>query len=555
MATLAAVASAASLGQSTLTAACRFATDSPFAFLTGDDGNYITADDGTRILINLPGSSMRGMCVARASLSTPIQFATDYPGAIYLTTDGGDHITGDDGTALLVSSPQRGSAIASASLATISYVAANACSIAQCVPLLMASTQLAASAVGVNANTAALQSSIQMGAGARGLASASALANAASLFSVAASSTGSASATAVTGIVLGASLTGITYASVALGGGMSLAITAAGLASATGALFTQIPLSAAASGLGSAAAQFATANQLAAVSSAVANAQGGLSASLVLNALATGLTQVAPALSTSITAQGTAAGLTGAQAALATGVQLATDGSAASNARGALSTAVAAYSAQSGAVFSASAALNGNVNIATAANSNFVVTARLLTVLQPPGEFADIRWLRVPRGGDVAYAEFFQGVGEQLWYGVNWEDWLASNWEANSSALVGQVLRPTIANGLEFACITAGQTGAVEPTWAAFVGGQVIDGSAIWQGQPISSASLDDTISGSSFSAPAGITLDSAQIQTLRSYLIIETPAALVGTDYNVLCTIYTTGGQQKIAKLRIKVR
>jgi hypothetical protein len=555
MATLAAVASAASLGQSTLTAACRFATDSPFAFLTGDDGNYITADDGTRILINVPGSSMRGMCVARASLSTPIQFATDYPGAIYLTTDGGDHITGDDGTALLVSSPQRGSAIASASLATISYVAANACGIAQCVPLLMASTQLAASAVGVNANTAALQSSIQMGAGARGLASASALANAASLFAVAASGTGSASATAVTGIVLGASLTGITYASVALGGGMSLAITAAGLASATGALFTQIPLSAAASGLGSAAAQFATANQLAAVSSAVANAQGGLSASLVLNALATGLTQVAPALSTSITAQGTAAGLTGAQAALATGVQLATDGSATSNARGALSTAVAAYSAQSGAVFSASAALNGNVNIATAANSNFVVTARLLTVLQPPGEFADIRWVRAPRGRGSPYGEFIQRVGEKLWYGVNWEDWLAWLWQPNASAMAGLAVRPRVATGLEYAVITAGQTGASEPNWPTYVGGVVNDGSALWRAQAISAASLEDTIAATSVSAPAPIIVDSNQVVAMRSYVIIDTSVGAAGTDYSVSITIDTDGGQQKIAQLIIKVR
>lgn len=412
-----------------------------------------------------------------------------------------------------------------------------------------------ASARGLATAAASLGTGNNMTAGARAAATASGALTAAAQMNAAASSIASSSPALLTGITLAANVTGLSYASAAIGSGTALTITAAGLAYAAGTLLTQTLISAAPTGFGSASAQLGTGSQLAAAGFSTANASGGLSTSIQLSAQAMGLASASPILTGSVIVSASATGFASAQGTLTTGTMLSASGSATGSANAALATAVAPYSAFAFGSASASANLNGNVVLVASGGSNSQVTARLLTVLQPPGEFADIRWLRAPRGAGVAYAEFFQGVSEQLWYGVNWEDWLASNWEANSSAALNQALRPTIPNGLEFVCTQAGQTGAVEPLWPTFAGGVVVDGTTMWQGQAISSVSLDDTISGSSFSAPVGIVLDSGQVLTQRSYLIIDSTTSVVGTDYDVLCTIFTTGGQQKIAKLRIKVR
>ncbi|MDB6104057.1 MAG: hypothetical protein JWO52_4056 [Gammaproteobacteria bacterium] len=433
--------------------------------------------------------------------------------------------------------------------------AASGSSVTTAAANLLTSITMNAKPTGLGAAVTALTSGISMAATPRGAGQASGAFTAAILLNANAVCVAQSSPLLLTGIQFAANLTGLSYASVALGTGTSLTITAAGLASASAALLTQIPIASSPTGVGSAAAQLSTAPQFAAVGSSIVNASGGLSASIQCSAQAAGIAFAAPALLTSVILAGTATGLSSTQGTLSSGTMLSATGSAVTSIGAALSTTVAPYSAAAFGSASTSAQLNGNVEFAAVANSNSQVTARLLTVLQPPGEFADIRWLRAPRGGGVPYTEFFQGAGEKLWYAVNWEDWLASNWEPNSSATLGQSLRPTVPNGLEFVCTAIGQTGATEPLWPTYAGGVVIDGTAIWQGQPVSTASFDDTISGSAFSAPAGVLLDSGQVLSQRSYLIIDTTASVVGTDYDVLCTIDTSGGQQKIGKLRIKVR
>lgn len=450
-----------------------------------------------------------------AALNTKILLATDVPGALYLLAEDGSFILTEDGRRILVSSPMRGAATAMAALGTSTALIAAA-----------GSTATGASAMTTAARFAASATSIAQG-----------------------------SASALTGITLAANVTGLSYVSAAIGSGTILTVTAAGLASGAAGLLTQTLIGATSFGFGSATAALGTASQMIAAASASVTASGSMSTSIQLSAQAVGLVQGTAALSGSVILTASASGFASGQAAVTSGPQFMAAAMATGYSLVALQTSVAPYSALGSASASASANLNGNVTLAASAASLSQVTARLLTVLQPPGEFADIRWLRAPRGGDVAYAEFFQRVGESLWYGVNWEDWLASNWEANSSAALAQAIRPTISNGFEFVCITPGQTGAVEPIWPTFAGGIGIDGTAMWQAQPVSSVSLDDTISNSSFSSPLGVVIDSGQVVSLRSYLIIETPAAVVGTDYDVLCTIFTTGGQQKIAKLRIKVR
>lgn len=461
------------------------------------------------------------------TLATAILLAFDNPDGQSLVTEGGDPF------GIAASSPARGTVSASFLMSAAVNMA-----------LAMQATVSASGSLSTNAT-----------------------------FSVNFGAQAGAALTLATGITFAANFSGLTYMSSALGG-TSLSISAAGLTGVSLSLLTAIPLGLASSSnvgfssaltsnaLGMSAAAntslapgITTGISLATNLGAVASATLALSAASALGLQPSGVVSTSFALITGMPLASTSSGVASTSLSLTAATTLAASYGAVGGASMALGTQVAAYAFRAGAVASYTAGFVAPISLMVLANQQVSGNFALMTILQPPGEFADIRWLRAPRGGDVAYAEFFQGVGEQLWYGIVWEDWLASNWEANSSATLAQAIRPTVPNGLELLCITAGQTGAVEPLWANFSGGVTQDGTAQWQAQAVSAVSLDDAISSWNFSAPAGITLDSGQVVSLRSYLIIETPAAVVGTDYDVLATIYTTGGQQKIAKLRIKVR
>lgn len=208
-----------------------------------------------------------------------------------------------------------------------------------------------------------------------------------------------------------------------------------------------------------------------------------------------------------------------------------------------------------GSVYSLTATLVSTNNLLATMRTRSSLSGDLMTLLQPPGEFADIRWVLAPRGWREPFGEFFQRPGEVLWYGIDWEDWLANRWEPNSAADLGLSIRPSLPNGYEFICTAAGDTGAFEPTWPNFQGAVVVDGSAVWTALPVSIASLEDGIDSTDASAQQAIGLDSNQVADNRSYLRVDTTQATAGVNYDVLITVDTTGGQQKIAKIRIKVR
>ena len=64
-----------------------------------------------------------------------------------------------------------------------------------------------------------------------------------------------------------------------------------------------------------------------------------------------------------------------------------------------------------------------------------------------------------------------------------------SKWEASTSYSVrqdheaesGSIIRPTTDNGYYFECITAGVSGATEPSWNLTLGGTTVDGTAEWR--------------------------------------------------------------------------
>lgn len=209
------------------------------------------------------------------------------------------------------------------------------------------------------------------------------------------------------------------------------------------------------------------------------------------------------------------------------------------------------------------AILTGQIDfIAESANATDSVQGAVRPSLPAPGPFADIRWIRALRAGppprqqgSLPYGEFFQRQGEALWYAIDWSDWLSFHWVRNSSVELGQAIRPGIANGFQLVCGNAGQTGAVEPIWPSSIGSVAQDGSAQWIVSPVDATSLEETIVSSLWSGPTAIALRSGQVVGLDTYVLLDTSVAARGQVYDISNTTVTTGGQQKVGKLRIKVR
>jgi hypothetical protein len=54
-------------------------------------------------------------------------------------------------------------------------------------------------------------------------------------------------------------------------------------------------------------------------------------------------------------------------------------------------------------------------------------------------------------------------------------------WTASTAYVIGNIVRPTSANGFVYKCTTAGTTSAAQPTWPITgIGTTVVDGSVIW---------------------------------------------------------------------------
>lgn len=54
-------------------------------------------------------------------------------------------------------------------------------------------------------------------------------------------------------------------------------------------------------------------------------------------------------------------------------------------------------------------------------------------------------------------------------------------WVATTAYTLGQSVEPTVDNGFRYSVVTAGTTGASEPTWPTSIGSDVVDGSVVWR--------------------------------------------------------------------------
>ena len=164
----------------------------------------------------------------------------------------------------------------------------------------------------------------------------------------------------------------------------------------------------------------------------------------------------------------------------------------------------------------------------------------------------------------LPFLEVFQAVGEKIRYKIDWEDWLAMLWEHGRAYTVGEYVRPTLIvsgrpmlapNGLQYRCTTGGGTAHAPPVWPRTVAGTVTDGTVVWTAEAISSASLETTLSTSSWPAVTGLTLTGASTDGQTASVVVDTTSATSGVDYDLVNVATMADGQIRRGTIRIKVR
>jgi len=157
--------------------------------------------------------------------------------------------------------------------------------------------------------------------------------------------------------------------------------------------------------------------------------------------------------------------------------------------------------------------------------------------------------------GPLPYAEFFMRVGEKNTFGIDWANWLSNRWIQGELVASGFTIRPSTPNGYQYICTTAGESGAVEPTWPTIIGATVTEGSVIWTCAAVDTTSLAETVSSAPWVAQAGIAVLASSLVGQIASVFLDVSGAIAGNDYLVNCNASLTDGEVKIGKLKLKVR
>lgn len=155
----------------------------------------------------------------------------------------------------------------------------------------------------------------------------------------------------------------------------------------------------------------------------------------------------------------------------------------------------------------------------------------------------------------LLFAVYYMRVSDKERLPIDWTNELSNFWAAGTQETTSSVVRPSAANGYEYACTQAGETGSQEPKWPTTVGAAVNDGSAVWTCQVASNASLLTTVSSVAWNATAGLTVSGQTISGQLASALVDASAAVAGTDYFVNCVATMADGEIETGQLKIKVR
>lgn len=123
----------------------------------------------------------------------------------------------------------------------------------------------------------------------------------------------------------------------------------------------------------------------------------------------------------------------------------------------------------------------GATTILSCANNKIYSGTTTLTDLSAPGSITGDNWKIVNFNGK---AYFFQTGHVPLEYdgtNIGYATRAFTAWTALTAVNVNTIRRPTTANPYYYVCVTAGTTGAAEPSpWNTTVGGTTNDGTVVW---------------------------------------------------------------------------
>lgn len=150
--------------------------------------------------------------------------------------------------------------------------------------------------------------------------------------------------------------------------------------------------------------------------------------------------------------------------------------------------------------------------------------------------------------------------GEQLAWAIEWAGWLANRWAPETPFGSASRIRPAKSTGFQYVTSGAGLSGigddfTGEPIWPTNVGSAVVDGSLTWTCELPATNSLAATISASTWTADAGITVpNSSQTNTLCAATFFVAAVTADG-DYFVRNSITLSTGEVKIGTFLVRVR
>lgn len=137
-------------------------------------------------------------------------------------------------------------------------------------------------------------------------------------------------------------------------------------------------------------------------------------------------------------------------------------------------------------------------------------------------------------------------------YSLDLADFLAVKWQPDRAYVSANFVRPTIANGFEYEATTGGRSGRREPTWPIVAAQTVNDGSVVWTARTPGVAGQDTITGVPSWSAEAGLTVDSSSNTTSTVTAILS--GGTDGESYLATVTVVTVAGLTLVFAIQIDV-
>jgi len=138
-------------------------------------------------------------------------------------------------------------------------------------------------------------------------------------------------------------------------------------------------------------------------------------------------------------------------------------------------------------------------------------------------------------------------------YTINWLKWLEIVWGKDSYYETGTFVRPTVRNGYEYECTTAGASLGKEPVWPTSVDATVTDGTAVWTCRADANQALD-TIASSYWSG-TNVSVGDGSASTAIDLIGSVTPAAKGSNSASTWCYAYAADSTKTTGYLLNRIK